>query len=350
MSTQIISIAFSNSKEGLVSAPVTVEVPSYGYETEIHMLIRSQKLPNGKYVFNDMHYDNDYRIAKISTWQMSADSKKKLNKLFRETGTGRGAIFYMSLGGTSTGFYPFGPDYGDFGIFPVYVLSRTQGGVLRGPFGWFSDDIQLVLAGSVTYSPGVSAFQPTVGVAEGLFAIGDVCNLRHPEECFQPEATYSFCNTQTQSGMVYTIDGRDSSDMWTSSFDVVCNAGNAGVLVKYLTQSRTADIILYAGDNEYPFGVDIQPDGEFETTFLGSTDDSSSEILLTVKHQSFDRFSIPLKFWMKEFIRPNYDFEWPLYSTGSGEMTFMPIFKVNGNYEAGNFEYQVNTPLQFSGE
>ncbi len=201
----------------------------------------------------------------------------------------------MSLGNEPTGFYPFGPDYGDVGDFTVRVMERIQSGILYTPYKWFEENIVLQLVPNTT----LPSYTFQQRIKQGKLKIGDIDGLRWVQ--FNPKTMYSLKLVKTRNGMPYTLDNGLSGDSWETGFELELNYSNAAAIVNYLTKIRDFDIDIITQNNYFSFGMDQLSSGTYSTKQLGTSYDSK-EIILNIKHVGFNQFVLPLSFYMKEKI------------------------------------------------
>lgn len=273
---------------------ITVQKPWYGYEVSVHMpIITAEKYPFG-YEFRDLFSDGskDYRVLHTAKFMLPAAQKSDLNDFFRSAQLGRCETVTLSLGATPSGFFPFGPDQGDVGDFTLHLIDRVQGGQLWEPWKYWQDDLSFVMVSAPGYSPAAGASQGTV-------SIGTVSGLLYPQDGFRPVSHYNHRTDLSVSGVPHSVDGVESGDGWETAWDQVCNTGNAAALIAYLTgaSGRAQAIDLTVGSDGYPYGMDKGDSGVYNSQFLGS-ERTGSEIVLRVRHDGYNRFTIPLSFWL----------------------------------------------------
>jgi hypothetical protein len=239
----------------------------------------------------------DYRILTTSRWQLPIAQKALLNEFLQDAAAGRCETITMSLGAISTGFFPFGPDFGDKGDFTVRLLSQNQSGMLLSPFKYFEDDLSFVMVSAPT-PPAL----PTQ-VSQGNLQIGTVEGLLYPQDTFKPSSRYNHQTGLSRTGAPYSIDGNDSGDSWETQFDHQCNTSLAAALVNFLVSSsgRTSEIDIITSLDNYAFGIDQGSNAHYIGNFLGSSR-TKNELVIKITHDRYNRFTIPLSFWMKKNI------------------------------------------------
>jgi hypothetical protein len=286
---------------------VTVNMPGWGYETEIHMPIAITQAEDGKYPDNGF-FDPlnaagtllgtfDYRVLSSCLWRMTPQQKSDFNAFMRNVSRGRAQDMVMGLGVSNIGFYPFGIDMSDTDDFIVREINRDQSGKQMRPFRWSEDGMSLIMISHV----GVSfSAAPS---SQGKLFIGDIVNgFMYPPGGIKPKPTYAFATQLSVSGAPSSINGPLTADSWETSFDLYCNTYNAWALIDQLVnKTRTADIPLIVPDHFDLFGADQSvggAGGTYTAKFLGSSR-SDKEIVIKITHVGFNQFKIPLTFWMK---------------------------------------------------
>ena len=278
---------------------IQVNMSTYGYSVDIVMPIASQKDAQGSYSFFDAPAgpynasvgSYDYRLLNTATWRIPADQQIALSAFFKDANRGRGQDVIMTLQSNS-GFFPFGPDLGDIGDFTVRLLTQEQGGRLGKPWNYFESKVQLVLV----IPPGDYSI-PTPQ-SEGNFSIGNASGLRYCD--FTPKTIRNIQTALTASGLPISLDGRTSGDSYESTWTQTLNQSNAAALLSFLVSSsgRVSDFSIVAPSNFYAFGADNSSAGTYTAKLLGSKQESK-QMILTFTHEFFDRWSVPLSFWMK---------------------------------------------------
>jgi hypothetical protein len=279
---------------------IRLNLPCYGYETEIHMPITISDVHPGGFSFYDPPDGSsnlgtfDYRILSTAKWLLPASQKTDLNTFIRSSSKGRAQNFTLSLGSIPTGFFPFGPDLGDLGDFTIRLIEQKQGGMLYAPLKQWQDNLSFVLVSSPLYTADS-------GISQGKFQIGSVFGLLFPQNTFNPEYNYDYQTELSRSGIPNSIDGREASDTWVCSWEQQANAGKTAALISFLTgvYGRTADITILSSNNFYVFGIDNGDSGNYTCKFLGSSR-AKNELVLKITHDGYNQFTIPLTFYMKQ--------------------------------------------------
>ena len=278
--------------------------PAWPYDVEIHMPIAITQAADGSYPDNgffdplneagDTLGTYDYRLLSMSTWRLPEDQKIEFNAFFNDPAMGRAENFMLRLGPTSTGFFPFGIDMGDYGDFIVRLVTRDQTGSLIDPYKWFEESPSFVMVTRATNALSLP------GDDQGGLYIGDaVFGLLYPQEGIKPKTTYNFQTQLSVSGSPNSLDSGVLGDSWETGFELLCSGCNAYQVVdEIVNNKRTADIPIIAPAGYYLYGADQSSGGTYTSKFLGSSHDDK-EVILKISHIGFDQFRIPLNFWMK---------------------------------------------------
>ena len=299
-------------------ASITINRPLMSYETEIHLPVEVGQAQNGQYFFFDNGSDYDYRICTMRL-QLPLTQKESLNNFLRSDAAASGARGAPCLlrwsngdggsvnGDISDGFYPFGPDlYCQSGVW-VQPVKQEQGGALWQPYNYFEDKLSILLlkeppSGSTGMSTYPIPANTTDSPDQGSSYIGSATGLMFPQDLYKPKTSYA-CETTVSLGGDPSTLGM-TSDNYETSFTFTGNLGKAALLTAFLTGSsgRASDITVgfaTAPESGFIFGADNLIDQYgFITKLLGSSH-GSGEMVLKITHDSYNRWSMPLKFWMK---------------------------------------------------
>lgn len=277
-----------------------VSNPQYGYQVDARMPIITSRIKPFGYSFCDVDSTGsyDFRVLTGINLLLSASQKSTFNLLFNSlSGNIRCEKFILRLGNDPSGFFPFGPDYGDSGDFCVQLVSWAQGGMLFAPWKYFRDELAMVFCPDETWPK--PEYELPAEVSQGSFEIGSVDGLLQPQRGFKPVSQYNYSKVGlTRSGVPSVVDGKQFyCDAWETSFEQWCNPSKAAALMDFLTGAtgRASAMNLVAGTNYYPYGIDKGSSGTFSSNLLGS-ENTGHEIVVSCKHVGVTRFSFPLNF------------------------------------------------------
>jgi hypothetical protein len=229
----------------------------------------------------------DSRYCTIPSWLMDSTDMLELSEFFNNLAKGRGQDFTLGLGAGS-GFFPFGADKGDVGNFVCSLWEHKKAGCSFSPFRYFQQSMTFYLVTAPAYTPGAAE-------TEGGLSIGTVTTLRHPQTLPKPLHEQGVIRAVSRSGSVSLVDLGGSGDVYESDLDLVMKRGNCAALITYLTgggsAGRAGDITVVTPANSWMFGIDQGTSGNYTTKLL------TPEI--KIKHESTNRFSTTLRFWMK---------------------------------------------------
>lgn len=263
---------------------ITVETPEYGYTVSVEMRIDIQPAEDNTYPDpwdNGVAYDT--RVLECS-FLLNKTQSDLLQAFFKTAGRGRCELINIELGTEPTGFYPAGPDKGDVGTFAVQAIDIQQGPALVPFKDWVRTKIKFCIISTPEYTIPEQ-------VEQGNFTIGDVGGLMQSPDGYDITALRNFSATRTT--VAYFVDGATSGDTWENSFTQRANASSMAALLNYLTgpDGRNQDISIVAPSGFYIFGGEQGGAGTYNTKLLKN--------VLTVTHERYDGFSLPLSFWMK---------------------------------------------------
>jgi len=270
-----------------------VPTPEYGYSVEIHMPISISTSDDGTHSAWDAATAGtyDYRVLTMSTWYLTEAQKSELNAVLHSVTDGRCENFYMDLGSTPTGFFPFGPDKGDYGEFTVRLLSQDQSGCLTAPQYYFKDTLSFVLVTAPAYTPPAHR-------VEGGLTIGSVSNVRFPDGGITPRTMYKYETDLSLSGAPLSLDGPAEATGFEADAVLIAGQSKASELVEFFIANRTTIFTLTTPAKYYFYGYDQGSSGSYSTMFMGSEIDER-EIVLMITHDRFDQFTMPVKFWLQ---------------------------------------------------
>lgn len=261
--------------------------PVYGYRSVLSMPISYAPRRGTSYSTFDASNTYDIRKCIGLSFDLDATDMDELADLLRDTDKGRGETLTLQLG-TTSGFFPFGPDKGDTGNFTVRVTSFMPGGQQHSPWKYWRPTLDLVMV-----TPPVYSVSDTLD--DGPLQIGTVSGLRYPQGGYEVGVTYSVNNLITQDSAGHSLDMGASADEYDSQFTFSGNTGKMGALVAYLVgTARGNDNVTFAAPaNNYPFGRDKAANGNFTVQFL-YTEIQNNRVVLEMIHDGFDQWSIPM--------------------------------------------------------
>ena len=278
-----MSITFT---EGGDSA--TVDNPEYGYQCEIAMAMTYSKRDNKRYGIFDHGFNYDVRMCRGVTFNCTAADMDSLSDLFRDSDKGRGSNVTLSLG-TTSGFFPFGPDFGDSGDFVVRVVNYDPGGQVTRPWKQYRPkmDILYVSGPSPSYS-----YSDTLD--DGGVQLGSVTGLKWPQTGYKTRPEYAVNNVVTRDGTAHEIDDGAYSDNYINAGGWTGNQGKFATLVNHLTVAvRDSNLSLVTPADHYAFGRDQAASGEMLVQPLYS-EIRPNNAVLSVVHDRFDHFTMPI--------------------------------------------------------
>lgn len=279
-----------------------VDTPLWGYTTSVLLPLTYSQKGNGQVGVFDAGTEYDARVCKC-IFQLDKTTAEEFIRFFRDPLAGRGNNIVMELpinaSGERIGWFPFGPDYGDYGRFIVHVLNVKPSPQLMEPFLWWEIEIEIV------YNSGPSpAFSLPSPVDYGTLQIGTVTTLRYPESTFQSTAIYGINETVLFGGNVGTVDNGAYADSWKTTFELQGTRSKITELINYLVtvprdpiNKTYSPISIVTLDNQFMFGLEgAAADDDGGNTYSAQL--LNKEIIVT--HIDFDLYNVTLEFLMVE--------------------------------------------------
>lgn len=260
---------------------LTVNTPQHGYESRIVMAMKKFKATNGEIRFWDNTSTYDARLCKCQ-FVLNYTMANNFKTFFNDPTKGRGSNVLMTLGLTKTGFFPFGPDYGDIGSFNVRMLDMTVSKQLHAPWKWWTIDCTFVLV--LTYQ----TYSIPTQYDDGNFQVGTVTGLRYPQDGFDQNTKYGMTNLAVFGGGMQETDKGIAGDTFGNNFDITANNTKASALVYYLVNTaRGNQFNVITDTNYYAFGIHKNA----TATFACRLEDNE----IVVNHYGYNQFRINMK-------------------------------------------------------
>lgn len=262
------------------STDVEIETPLWGYTTTLAMPFIIQHMGGLTWTRWDDGAAYDRRYLKCE-WMMTATLTNALLDIFKNSAKGRGAQLTLKLG-TSSGFYPFGPDKGDSGNFVCALKSVNAKPSIGHPQDYFQTECEFIFAGSYP------VYSLPTQINEGNLTIGTIANLRYPQNMHDQEIDYRVAPIDTLSSSAYINDNGSGADSFVASMAMDLQGPNMAALINHLVATnRIADLTITPPANAYLYGRE-NGDGPFTCSWI----DNQIEIV----HRGFNDFGTTLKF------------------------------------------------------
>ena len=171
---------------------VVLPAPNFGYTVTIQVGMIVQRLGDGSYTF----WDNGMLFEKrtlLCEWFLSLADTSSLIEIFRDSAKGRGEEVEFRLGGTPTGFFPFGPDKGDTNIFKFVPLRINPKASVGHPPDFFNVECEFLNTGDFP------TYTIPAATNEGSLTIGSINNLRYPDNMHEQDIEYAIETQSTES-------------------------------------------------------------------------------------------------------------------------------------------------------
>lgn len=253
---------------------ITLPPPEFGYRCEMRRAIDTTETATGiELVDNGTAFDT--RVCKIPRILFTAAQVLEAAWIKEN----QGEELTLDLGSSHTGFFPFGPDYGDTGLFTVVITARKYTGLLQAPYMHFGLELEITLQGSR------SAVVP-VGIDEGDVQIGNVTGLMYPQESINNPYEYGI-NSQVGAGG-FTEHSNNNYDVYATDFILRCNTSKAAAVAHFFRlYGRAESFTIITGANNYLFG--------FLRGGSGSYTVKQVDPMITFEHINHEHFNIALR-------------------------------------------------------
>jgi len=250
------------------------------YKTTIALPIDWQKSSNNLYYGFDHGSGYDVRFCDCK-FIMTAAQGSDFVDFFSDNKKGRGKKITMTLVNES-GFFPFGPDKGDKGIFTVYLEIQNHK-IIHDVYLYYEVNCRIHNCGSYP----VYTMPDQVDDSNNLFQIGPVSKLRFPPELFEPDTEYNQFAQIMEGGDAQIID-RQYGDQFESTLMLHCNESKAAALIYYLTTSARANQFSIISDsNFYIFGMDKGSSGTYNVKMINDK--------IEITHVNYNYFTFGLR-------------------------------------------------------
>lgn len=259
---------------------IDFEQPEFGYKTEIRRAIESVESETGiELIDNGVEFDT--RVCKVPRFLLDTGvNASGISEWISTFAGGMGKVLDLILGETHTGFFPFGPDYGDAGTFQVIVSEKRFTGILQAPYLHFGMELEMVLQS--THSR-----VPINEIAEGNLQLGEVAGLMYPQESINNPYEYGL---KTEIGAAGHVEFSDNSwNKYNSEFVLRCNTSKAAAVANYFSEvARSTAFNMITGANFYMLGIDRE--GVVGNTYSVKQTDST----IVITHVGHEHFNISL--------------------------------------------------------
>jgi hypothetical protein len=255
---------------------IEIDPPEFGYRTELRRALDVAETDVDTELV-DNGVENDTRMCKVPRFLFDtaiAGAATRAQWIIDN----QGDELTLDLGTEHTGFFPFGPDYGDVGEFTVVITAKKFTGVLQAPYLHFGLQLEMVLQGTHDNVP----IDP---IDEGILQIGEVTGLMYPQESIDNPYEYGIKSQVGAGG--FTEHGNGGYNKHVSDFILRCNTSKAAALAQWFTlYARWEVFSVLTGANFYLFGV-VRGDGTYQVKQIEPT--------ITIEHVNHEHFNIALR-------------------------------------------------------
>jgi hypothetical protein len=270
---------------------IEFDTPLWGYKTSIRLPLYFANRSDGTLQAFDAGKEYDKRIC-TCRFMVDKDHAKEMIDFFRDPLLGRGNKIKLTLPSvppySGTGWFPFAPDKGDYGVYVVQVLNVKPLPQIVGLSQWFYIDMDILYI-----SGPLPEYIVVDGIDYGNMSIGPVNNIRYPEDGFNSIAKYGIDENLLMAKSVGVIDTGVQSDSWIVDFIYNGTRSKTAEFINFLTNiNRDSDLKIYPNfdivtqDNNFIFGVENLDSGTYSTNLL------KNEIVL--KHINYDSYQVEL--------------------------------------------------------
>jgi len=259
----------------------SIRHPIFGWKTTIIMPIDYQKQDGafyGSYDFGGGTQDYDIRKC-ICDFILSYADATALMAACAVDAEGRTRTWTMELA-TNSGFFPFGADKGDAGIFNVSLVPLNDPVTGMVPLRWFKISVELTCINN-TYPEYIFPAAQN----EGHFRFGTITYCRFPDLWFEPSVAFGMSTVNLPGGRVQYRNMGSSSDAKETNFVLRSKAPKCARILQYLTSVRDNTFSILAPANAYPFG--LRAGNVTQTVQLLSGN-------IEITHEQFNIFNINL--------------------------------------------------------
>lgn len=255
---------------------IEIDPPEFGYRTELRRALDVAESDVGTELM-DNGSENDTRVCKVPRFLFDthiAGAATRAQWIIDN----QGEELTLDLGLTHTGFFPFGPDYGDVGEFTIVITAKKFTGVLQAPYLHFGLQLDMVLQGT-------HANVPITEIDEGNLQIGDIMGLMYPQENIDNPYEYGIKSQIGAAG--YTEHSNNDYNIHVSDFILRCNTSKAAAIAQFFTLYARWEVFNIITDtNFYLFGI-VRGDGTYSVKQI--------EPVITIEHVNHEHFNIALR-------------------------------------------------------
>lgn len=258
---------------------IEIDQPEFGYRVEMRRAIDVVESDvDTELVDNGSEFDT--RVCKIPRFLFDT-SVSGYNTNAQWIIDNQGKDLTLDLGESNTGFFPFGPDYGDVGEFTVVITAKKFSGVLQSPYLHFGLELEMVLQGT-------HAYVEITQIDEGSLQIGEVTGLMYPQESIDSEYEYGIKSYIGSAGVTDHVNV--DYDKHISEFVLRCNTSKACAIANWFSlYGRWTSFNVITNTNFYLFG--IVREGILNNTYLVK----QIEPLIIFEHVNHEHFNVNLR-------------------------------------------------------
>lgn len=259
------------------ASSVDLLFPVVGYQTDIMFPFDFIQMDDGTLENRDDGVKYDKRLCRAS-FLLDATKQEEFNTFYNTTARGRNVTMTLASG---CGFFPFGADKGDEGVFTVSVERINTPPITQSPFRYFKCDLLFTNVGQWP------AYSLPVEIDDGPWTFGVVTACRMPQSMFEPTQKYTISVTHTENSTAQYFDRGSSGDYATTKYIQQCNESKCAAILSYLTSTvRSGTFSIITQNYFYSFGADH---GSADTYTVRLNDNK-----ISIKNINHDYYEIEL--------------------------------------------------------
>jgi len=293
-------IIFTSASYDTDNVTLELDTPLWGYTTTLKLPLEYAQRANGTVGIFDAGAVYDNRVCEC-TFQVNKTDAESIVEFFRDSLKGRGNNIDLALpaptGFSGCGWFPFGPDKGDYGHYTVHVMNMVPSQQLIEPLLYWNITLTIVFIDGPT--PDYTFPTP---VDYGNLQIGTVNYLRYPQNNFKVNSLYGLTEQLLYGKNVGVVDMGQPADTWRTTFDLEGTRSKITEFINYLvtvprdtTNKTYSPITVVTQNNTFIFGMEgngtADDGGNTYTVQLLSKD-------IKIRHVNFDLYKVSLELLM----------------------------------------------------
>ena len=256
----------------------SIAQPYFGYTVDIDLPLHTKRKADGHYgSWDDGEGYDKYNFT--GTFHLPQAQQSALEEVVMSA-TRASTLTLTCL--SNQGFYPFSPYKGDSGAFEVAVTGFEAMGIGEAPYKYFKTVIKLLAVDFPAYAV------PADATDYGTLTIGNVSNVRFPDNWFSPKTAYNRdVAVPAEASSVSFLDKGKSGDRFDTGMQLDCSTVKLANLTNYIVgASRASALQVVAPTDSYMFGHNKTDSATYNCRLIDNT--------LRMKHNSFKRWTFDM--------------------------------------------------------